>query len=82
MKDYHLMTALAFMQSYDRDVLDLQDDPDCYIAELEADLENACPMGFSFDHKGNKLWPVGLMRQVTGVTTETPLWELTPSAAT
>lgn len=74
MKDYHLLTALAFMQSYDRDVLDLQDDPASYISELEADLETACPMGFSFDKDGNKLWPVGLMRQVTGVTMEDPLW--------
>lgn len=81
MRDYQLMTALAFMQSYDRDILDLQDNPNEYITELEAGLERACPRGFSFDHKGDKVWPVGLLRQVTGVITEEPLW-LSPSAAT
>jgi hypothetical protein len=80
-RDHQLMTASAFMQSYDRDILDLQDNPDEYISELEADLETACPMGFSFDQHGNKVWPVGLMRQVTGVIMEEPLWEC-PSAAT
>lgn len=80
MQDYQLMTALAFMRSYDADILHLQDDPMSYIRELEADLENACPMGFSFDHSGNKLWPVGLLKQVTGVNTEQPLWG-SPTAA-
>lgn len=75
MRDYQLMTALAFMQSYDRDILDLQDDPDEYIKELEADLERACPMGFSFDQKGNKVWLISLIKQVTGVITEEPLWD-------
>lgn len=80
MQEHQLMTALAFMQSYDRDVLHLQDDPMSYITELEADLENACPMGFSFDHNGNKMWSVGLLKQVTGVNTETPLWEYQAAA--
>jgi len=75
MRDEQLMTASMFMQSYDRDVLDLQDDPSSYIAELEGDLEKVAPEAKSYDCNGNKQWPVWLLKQITGVNTEEPLWE-------
>jgi len=75
MRDEQLMTASMFMQSYDRDVLDLQDDPMSYIAELEGDLERAFCGGKTIDANGNKQWPVWLLKQITGVSTEVPLWE-------
>lgn len=71
---HQLMTALAFMQSHDRDVLDLQDDPISYIADLEDDLERASSGSKHIDDEGNKVWPVWLLKHVTGVTTEEPLW--------
>lgn len=74
MLDCTMMTAQSFMQSYDRDILDLQDDPMSYISELEADMERAFPMSVSFDINGSKVWPLILLKQMTGVTTGEPLW--------
>lgn len=78
MQNYQLMTALAFMQSYDQDVLYLQDNPDEYINELEAELERCHPLSFSFDVNGNRVWPVGILKSHNSIEGE-PLWE--PSLA-
>lgn len=58
--DYQLMTARAFMQSYDRDVLELQDDPECYIVEVEGELVSTYP--YAYDNQGNKVWPVAVLK--------------------
>jgi len=63
-----LMTAQAFMQSYDLDVLYLQDDPCLYIKEIETELEGEYPMAHAFDAAGNKVWPVGILRQYLQIT--------------
>jgi hypothetical protein len=68
------MTVVAFLQSYDRDVLDLQDDPASYIAEVEAELERGYPLAHAFDNKGNKVWPVSTLREHLSIVGE-PQWE-------
>lgn len=79
MRDYHPMTALSFMQSYDADVMHLQDDPIAYIVELEAELERCHPLSLSYDNEGNKVWPIGVLKAHAQIEGE-PLWEY-PSAA-
>jgi hypothetical protein len=78
MRDYQLMTALSFMQSYDRDVLDLQDDPASFIGGLEAELERCYPLTFILDRNGNRVWPVGILKSHTSIEGE-PLWEPSPT---
>ena len=73
MADYDLLTVAAFMKSYDRDVLDLQDDPASYIREVEVELEAQHPKSQAFDKQGNKVWPIITMklhRDIRGG----PLW--------
>lgn len=74
MRTDQLMTALAFMQSYDRDVLDLQDDPTSYIADLEVELSGKYPGGSAFDRGGNLVWPLGILKEHTGVIEGQPIW--------
>jgi len=69
-----LMTVKAFMQSYDRDILDLQDDPSSYIEVIEGELEACYPMAHAFDNKGNKVWSIGVLREHLSIMGE-PLWE-------
>jgi hypothetical protein len=78
MKDYQLMSVHAFMQSYDRDVLDLQDDPASYILEVEAELERGYPLAHALDTEGNKVWPVSVLREHLSIEGE-PLWEPSPT---
>jgi hypothetical protein len=77
--DFQLMTALAFMQSYDRDVLDLQDDLISYIEEVEAELERTYPMAHAFDNRGNKVWSVRTLREHLSVTGDYAWENVTPA---
>lgn len=61
------------MQSYDRDVLALQDDPKEYINHEEVTLEIGYPMGFAFDKQGNKVWPLSVLREHFSIYGE-PQW--------
>lgn len=79
--NYQLMTARAFMLSYDRDVLDLQDDPARYISEVEAEVERRYPKATGFDAKGNKVWPVAVLKEAMDIRSEGPLWPEEPSPA-
>jgi len=69
-----LMTVAAFMRSYDRDMLELQDDPAWYIVQCEAELQRLFPMAQGFDSYGNKVWSLDALRQWSGVTSEEPIW--------
>lgn len=71
--DYRLMTTAAFMWSYDRDVLDLQDDPVSYINEVEAELEVKYLNAMGFDKEGNKVWPIHVMKLYRDIKGG-PLW--------
>ena len=73
------MTVLAFCRSYDRDCLDLQDDPVEYTIHLETELREQYPDFVFFDQSGNRIWPVALLKGLFGITGE-PLWP-GPSAA-
>ena len=75
--EYQLMTALAFMQSYDRDVLEFQNDPQCYIQELEWEL--TLLLAPAYDTDGNKVWPIWLMKAHLDIQGN-PQWpeQLTP----
>jgi hypothetical protein len=74
MNDYQLVTLFMFMQSYDRDVLYLQDDPTSYIADLEVELSGKYPGGSAFDRYGNLVWPLGILKEHTGVIEGQPIW--------
>ena len=69
---FDLMTVEAFVKSYDRDVLDLQDDPTSYIQELETELA-ADNYPLAFDIHGNKVWCVARLRAHLQITGE-PQW--------
>lgn len=74
------MTVSAFVRSYDRDCLDLQDDPKEYTYHLETELRDQYPDFVFFDQSGNRVWPVTLLKGHFGITGE-PQW-LEPPAAT
>lgn len=70
---YQLMTVSAFIQSYDRDVLALQDDPQSYINEVQSELVDNHIHACAFDINGNLVWPVELMKAHLQVQGE-PQW--------
>lgn len=71
--NYQLMTVAAFVQSYDRDVLALQDDPASYINEVEAELARHHGASMALDYDGNPVWPVGVMKAHLEIVGE-PQW--------
>lgn len=75
--DCRMVTIVDFMQSHDRDVLELQDDPTSYINDEQAMLEVCYPMGFAFDKHGNKVWPLSLLREHYAIIGE-PQWLIPP----
>lgn len=68
-----MLTLVAFMRSYDRDVLDLQDDPTLCISDLEVELELCYPNCSTPDTNGTKVWPIGVLKAHLQITGE-PLW--------
>lgn len=74
------MTMIAFCLAYDRDCLDLQDDPTEYTFHLETELREQYPDFVFFDQSGNRVWPIALLKGHFGITGE-PLWPEPPAAS-
>lgn len=70
---YELMTVALFLQSYDRDVLDLHDNPASYINEVETQLAQKHSASMGKDLEGNLVWPVGVMKAHLDIQGE-PQW--------
>lgn len=76
---YAMLTVPVFVRSYDRDCLDLQDDPIEYITHLETEISGQYPDFVFYDSNGNRVWPVTLLKGHFGITGE-PLWPEIPAA--
>lgn len=70
---YRMMTVGTFIQSYDRDILDLQECPDEYTFQLETEIKDQYPDFVFYDSNSNRVWPVSLLKDHFGITGE-PLW--------
>lgn len=73
MSDYTLMTVAAFVSSYDRDILDLQEHPVSYISEIEAQLVLKYRQCMGFNSVGTSVWPVQVLKAHLDIHGE-PQW--------
>ena len=76
---YTMLTVATFVRSYDRDCLDLQDDPKEYIYHLETELQDQYPDFVFFDTNSARVWPLALLKGHFGITGEA-LWPELPVA--
>lgn len=60
--EHELLTVGAFINSYDRDVMYLHDNPEDYINEVEAELLAIYPRSYGYNNEGTKVWPISLMK--------------------
>lgn len=71
--DYKLMTVAVFLSSYDRDVLELHDNPATYINEVEVQLSQRHGDSMALDYEGKPVWPIGVMKAHLNIVGE-PQW--------
>lgn len=70
---YRMMSIGTFIQSYDRDILDLQEYPDEYTIQVEIEIKEQYPDFVFYDSNSTRVWPVSLLKDHFGITGE-PLW--------
>ena len=60
--EHELLTVGAFINSYDRDVMHLHDNPEDYINAVEAELSATYPHSYGYNKEGTKVWAISLMK--------------------